>query len=294
MPVQSLYELARQRLIKNIDLVRDIGDLPYSFLGPPVLRFIQNPDQLAELETKCPQILGETGEIWLRFIKRDIPDWSKKPHEPKDPNNWGKVYRKLKRDAEIEKHADEVALKQKMKALQNDRAQNKTMIVDSRMAYGAGASRVFTGRTSTPWGVPSGAPVKTGKVAFDKLKRGMFDRGRERPKASHIPAHILAQRKTTVRQAPARMVRMEETKAPREQAAPVAKKPEQQPSASASAAQARIKQRPAPPTRTSLPAGQQFNAPKPVASTGPSGVAPPPKRKREPYSMFQPKKRKML
>ena len=295
MPVQSLYELARQRLIKNIDLVRDIGDLPYSFLGPPVLRFIQNPDQLAELESKCPQILGETGEIWLRFIKRDIPDWSKKSHEPKDPKNWSKVYRKLKREAELEKHADEVALKQKMKALQNDRAQNKTMIVDSRMAYGAGASRIFTGRTSTPWGVPSGAPAKTGKVAFDKLKRGMFDRGRERPKASHIPAHILEQRKTTVRQAPARMVRMEETKAPRAIAAPVAKKPEQLPSTSSStlSTQPRITQRPAPPTRTSLPAGQQFNAPKPRAPSGPSGVAIPPKRKKEEYSLFQPKKRKM-
>jgi len=292
MPVQSLYELARQRLIKNIDLVRDVGDLPYSFLGPPVLRFIQNPDQLAELESKCPQLLGETGEIWLRFIKRDIPDWSKKPHEPKDPRNWSKVYRKLKREAELEKHADEGALKQRMKALQNDRAQNKTLIVDSRMAYGAGASRVFTGRTTTPWGVPSGAPAKTGKVAFDKLKRGMFDRGRERPKASQIPAHILAQRKTTVRQAPARMVRMEETKVPKTTVEPVAKKPEQIPSASTSMAQPRITQRPAPPTRTSLPTGQQFNAPKLRAPTGQSGAVPAPKRKREEYSMFQPRKRR--
>jgi elongin-A len=89
MPVASLFELARQRLIKNIDMLRDVGDLPYSFLQP-VLRFVQSPDQLLELEANCPQLLGETGEIWLRFIKRDIPDWEKKPHEPRDPRNWRK------------------------------------------------------------------------------------------------------------------------------------------------------------------------------------------------------------
>ena len=190
MPVASLFELARQRLIKNIDMLRDVGDLPYSFLQP-VLRFVQSPDQLLELEANCPQLLGETGEIWLRFIKRDIPDWEKKPHEPRDPRNWSKVYRKLKKDAELEKEADKEALKQQMQALQKDRAQNKTLIVETRFGYGAGASKMFTGRTTSSWGQPSGAPAKTGKAAFDKLKRGMFDHGRERPKASHIPQHLL-------------------------------------------------------------------------------------------------------
>lgn len=42
MGVSTLFELARQRLIKNIDMLNDVGDIPYSFLEP-VLRFIQNP-----------------------------------------------------------------------------------------------------------------------------------------------------------------------------------------------------------------------------------------------------------
>lgn len=302
MPALSLFELARQRLIKNIDMLRDVGDLPYSFLQP-VLRFVQSPDQLMELESNCPQLLGETGEIWLRFIKRDIPDWEKKPHEPRDPKNWSKVYRKLKKDAEREKQADEEALKQQMKALQNDRAQNKTLIVDSRIGYGSGGSRMFTGRTTTSWGQPSGAPAKTGKAAFDKLKRGMFDHGRERPKASQIPAHILAQRKNAVRQAPARMIRMAESEAPRsmvlsrQASTSMANKPEPSKPAPASTNRPTITQRPAPqqrnppPTRTSLPTGQQFSVPKPRPTS--SGVAPAPKRKREEYSMFQPKKKRV-
>jgi elongin-A len=300
MPVSSLFEIARQRLIKNIDLLNDVGDLPYSFLQP-VIRFIQNPAQLQELEVNSPQLVGETGEVWMRFIKRDIPNWEKKPHEPRDPQNWGKVYRKLKKDAEKEKQADEEALKQKMRALQQDRAQNKTLIVDSRLGYGAGSSRILTGRTTSSWGAPSGAPTKTGKVAFDKLKRGMFDRSRERP-TTHIPAHILAQRKTTVSKAPARMIRMAENEAPRTMVlsksaeAAVTKKPEPQPSSSTPKPRPQITQKPvpqqskAPPIRTSLPAGRQFTAPRP--SAGESRATPAPKRKREEYSMFQPKKRR--
>ncbi|KAH7378288.1 RNA polymerase II transcription factor SIII subunit A-domain-containing protein [Pyrenochaeta sp. MPI-SDFR-AT-0127] len=301
MPVPSLFELARQRLIKNIDMLNDVGDIPFSFLEP-VLRFIQNPDQLQELEENCTQLLGETGDIWLRFIKRDIPDWNKKPHEPRDPRNWSKVYRKLKKDMEKEKQADADALKQQMQALQKDRAQNKTLIVDSRVGYGAGSSRMFTSRAhTTSWGAPTGAPPKTGKVAFDKLKRGIFDHKRERPKAQQMPAHVLAQRKTTIRQAPARMVRMAENEAPRsmvlskQASASVAKKAEPLPST----ARPQITQKPVPqqrsaPQRTSLPAGQQFSAPRLKPPTQESGAGSVPKRKREEYSLFhQPKRRKM-
>ncbi|KAJ8111886.1 hypothetical protein OPT61_g5632 [Boeremia exigua] len=120
MPVSSLYELARQRLIKNIDMLTDIGDIPFSFLEP-VLRHIQNPAQLQELEENCPQIQGETGEIWKRYIRRDIPNWDKKPHTPRDPKKWSMVYRKLMRDAEKEKLEQEAQLKQHFKQLEAGR-----------------------------------------------------------------------------------------------------------------------------------------------------------------------------
>lgn len=305
MPVPTLFELARQRLIKNIDMLNDVGDLPYSFLEP-VLRFIQNPDQLQQLEENCTQLLGETGDIWLRFIKRDIPNWETRPHEPRDPRNWSKVYRKLKKDMDKEKEADAEALKEQMRALQKDRAQNKTLIVDSKISYGPNGSRFFGSRGSgggSSWGPPSGAPPKTGKIAFDKLRRGVFDHKRERP-TLQLPAHILAQRKTQLKQAPARMVRMaeNEAQAPRSMllskpaASSMAKKTEQLPRIN----KPQITQRPAPqpkapPSRTSLPAGQQFHAPKPKVPVQEASVATgtAPKRKREQYSMFQPKKRKL-
>jgi len=297
MPVPSLFELARQRLIRNIDLLNDIGDLPFSFLEP-VLRNIQNPVQLEELEENCPQLQGETGAIWMKFIKRDIPNWQTKRYEPRNARNWSKAYRMLKKEAEKEKLAQEGALKDKMQALQQDRAQNKTLIVDSKIGYGARSSTISMGGSSSRWG-GSGAPAKTGKVAMDKLKRGIFDHKRERPKTAQMPSHLLAARKNLPKTAPAHMVRMAEQERPRNigiskpAAASVARKTEP-PSAMK---QPQITHRPVPqqstaPPRVSLPAGQHFTAPKPKSSALVSRASSAPKRKAEEPSLFH-KRRKL-
>ncbi|KAF2244871.1 hypothetical protein BU26DRAFT_490975 [Trematosphaeria pertusa] len=305
MPALSLFDLSKQRMIQNIHMLTDIGDLPYSFLAP-VLRHIQNPDQLAELEGNCPQVLGETGDIWLRFIKRDIPNWDKKPFEPRDAKNWSKAYRKLKRDAEKEEEAQKEALKQQMQALQKNRIGHQTTIVEGRTGYGPSARRkgfAFGGAgASTSWGNPA-APAKTGKAVFDKLRRGIFDQKQARPKASQMPMHMLAERRATVKQAPARLVRMQENEAPkrmvisREASASLARSN----SVPSSASGPKITSRPAPqttvataekPRRTHLPVGQQFSAPK-LQPQRPAG-APVPKRRREAPSIFHnPKRRKV-
>lgn len=300
MPVSSLYELARQRLIKNIDMLTDIGDIPFSFLEP-VLRHIQNPQQLQELEENCPQIQGETKEIWKRYIRRDVPDWETKPHTPRDDKNWSKVYRKLMRDAEKEKLDQENQLKQQMKALQAGREDNKTVIMTTNKSYG---------RTGGHWSMGSGRdygraapPAKTGKVAMDKLKRGMFDRNQARTKAVQTPQHQLAMKKQMVSAIPERLVRMAQQEAPRtmvlskQASASAAERRVPKPAAS----QPNIKQRPAvvpthpvAPPRTSLPAGQQFSAPKLKPTAHGVGAASAPKRKREGSSMFQPTKQRRV
>lgn len=311
MPANSLYEMARQRLIKNIHLLDSVGDLPFHFVQP-VLRFVQNPDQLQLLEENCEQLRGETGKIWLRFIKRDIPNWESRTYQPRDPKNWSKAYRKLKREAENEKLVQEEELKQQLKAV--DRTKTKTQIVDSRAALGA--ARMFSTHRSacnTSWGPATGAPAKTGKVAFDKLKRGIFDHKRERPTLQSMSADVLAQRRTKLKQAPAHMVRMAANEGPqrrieeaRQAADSAAKKAEVRPSASVPLAkETKITQRPvvqksAPPTRTSLPKDyhtqRQRSPVVNVVATPTATPAPTVKRKRPErpeYSMFQPKKRKL-
>ncbi|KAH7119088.1 RNA polymerase II transcription factor SIII subunit A-domain-containing protein [Dendryphion nanum] len=293
MPAASLYEIAKTRLIQNIGMLNDIGDLPYSFLAP-VLRHVQVPAQLLELEQNCGQIVGETGEIWLRFIKRDIPDWEKKSHTPRDPKNWSRVYRKLKKEAEQEKQEQEEKLRETMRALQQSRAGMQTKIIESRVPIDPNAARrrAMSARSSG-WGTP-GAPLKTGKAAFDKLRRGMFDQKQARPKASRLPAHILAQRKTTVSQAPERLVRMKEAEA----SSSAVQRPSHPIPESGYSSTPKLQQNTSnaantdKPSRTSLPAAFHLNAAKirsqPIAPPGPQ----PQKRKREEPNLFMQRKRK--
>jgi elongin-A len=299
MPAPTLYNLAKTRLIQNITLLTDIGDLPYSFLAP-ILRHIQNPAQLALLETTCPQLLGETGEIWLRFIKRDIPNWEHKPHSPKDPKNWSKVYKKLVKEAEREKLEAQEQLKQQMAAL-NEKRSNKTQIIEGNVGVNHAARA--RARGSSSWGERSGAPAKTGKAAFDKLRRGMFDQKMARPKAALLPAHLLAQRRGMVKQAPERLVRMNEIEASARsmvvsKGAAVsvgARNPTLHTSEGPPFPKPIIRQRSAaspdaPPQRPHLPAGQQFSAPKirPQAAAPQAGQ----KRRREEPNLFHQQKRR--
>ncbi|KAL1609529.1 hypothetical protein SLS59_001035 [Nothophoma quercina] len=301
MPVPSLYELARQRLIKNIDMLTDVGDIPFDFLEP-VLRHIQNPAQLQELEENCEQLQGRTGEIWKRYIKRDVPDWDKKPHRPSDERNWSKVYRKLMRDAEKEKQDQENQLKEQMKALQAGRDVNKTVIMTTSKSYGARPG----GHWSTSGGGSFGRsapPAKTGKVAMDKLKRGMFDRNQARTKALQTPQQQLAMKKNMVSAIPERLVRMAQQEAPKKM---MLSKQASESTADRRApvkstlGQQQIKQRPAPapersvaPPRTSL-AGQQVTAPRLKPTANGVGSSSAPKRKREGSSMFQPTKQRRV
>jgi elongin-A len=318
MPVPRLYEMAKTRLIQNISLLTDIGDIPYNFMAP-ILRRIESPDQLIELETNCPQILGETGDMWLRFIKRDVPDWDKKPHEPNDARNWSKVYKKLRREAEKVEEEQREKLKEQMQALQKNRAGNQTQIVDSRIAFDPRAGKTSgwggSGGGSSRWG--SGAPAKTGKAAFDKLKRGIFDTSRERPKAAQMPSHLLQQRKGAVKEAPARLLRMNESTATapsrivvsRGSTAGLAGRSNSSITAGRST-DPTARNNPTPPLpkpvihtrratsppkfeRASLPADQHFTAP-PIGSqtAGASRAVPGPKRKREAPNLFMPRKKR--
>lgn len=287
MPVPSLYELARQRIISNIQNLDDVGDLPWQFIGP-IIRHVQSPTQLITLEENCPQIKGETGDIWLRFIKRDIPKWETKPHEPRDPKNWSKVYRRLQRDAEREKAAQEEKLKQELLAMQKKK-QEKTLVLDGI---------VKTRKTgSSGWG-NSGAPAKTGRAALDKLKRGMFDIKREKPKTSMTPNHLLAQRKGIVTSIPQRLVRMAANEAPTVQAEASKVQPAASRAQQPARPQPKIRQvnaaspPAAPPARPRLPPGQTFTAPRIKTQNGGSATGSGLKRKREEPNIFMAKKRK--
>ncbi|KAF2743891.1 hypothetical protein M011DRAFT_480418 [Sporormia fimetaria CBS 119925] len=314
MPAQTLYDLARTRLIASIDLLDDIGDLPYTFMSP-ILKHILSASQLLTLERNSPQIVGETGELWLKFIQRDIPNWESKPHEPKDPKNWSKVYFKLLREAEREKQAEDAALRAKLRALKEEKEGQKSQILVGAMPTRRPVSSGWGGSGS------STAPSKTGKAALDKLRRGMHDQKLAYgPQALRLPAHVLAQRKGQVTAAPQRMIRTMELERQRKSHAGATSSPaSSNPASQESGKEAERKPvrrnetretdliRPKPaasPERPRLPPGQTFTAPKIRKVTAVGAAAETPsaknqgvgavKKKRETPALFMPQKKRKV
>ncbi|KAL9127570.1 MAG: hypothetical protein Q9217_003587 [Psora testacea] len=129
MPVQPLSHMARRACIKNIRQITDVGDTPYEVVRPVLLR-IENPEHLRQIEERSPQICGADAEIWRELIKRDIPNWGTKAHEPKNPSNYYKVYRKLLKESKKEVDQDAQLLKATLDGIKSKQAQNTAKQVE--------------------------------------------------------------------------------------------------------------------------------------------------------------------
>ena len=68
--------------------------------------------------------------MWLEFIKRDVPNWDKKPHIPRNPNSWYKVYRKLHAESMKEVDEDAVLLKAQMDRIKQEQAKKTIKAVE--------------------------------------------------------------------------------------------------------------------------------------------------------------------
>jgi elongin-A len=85
-----------------------------------------------QLEANSPQIIGRDGEIWLQFIKRDIPDWEKKQHQPKHPKNWWKLYNWLSEQTKKDREQGAEKLKAALDAVNDEREQNLAKVVSRK------------------------------------------------------------------------------------------------------------------------------------------------------------------
>ncbi|KAK3114439.1 hypothetical protein LTR53_007251 [Teratosphaeriaceae sp. CCFEE 6253] len=121
--------MAIRASIRNITSITDVSDMPYGICRP-ILRKINNPDQLHEIEINSPQIADSDAELWRAFIARDIPNWQDKIVEPKNPRSWWKVYRKLTRDETKAKGEQEEKLRAAMSGLTKKREENKATYVE--------------------------------------------------------------------------------------------------------------------------------------------------------------------
>lgn len=110
-----------------------------------------------------PQICGQDGEIWIEFIKRDVPNWDKKPYEPDNPKKWFKAYKKLVLDSQKEVENDAAELKATLDRIKQDQALHKAQQVELR-------------GVKVPEGMKSNGPV----ISLSTMPR-FYDKGTNPP-----------------------------------------------------------------------------------------------------------------
>ncbi|KLJ06058.1 hypothetical protein EMPG_10502 [Blastomyces silverae] len=130
MSVPSLVHLARKGCMKIIKRIDDIGLARYDLIRP-ILQKIENPEHLRELELKSPHLQEHDAELWMEFIKRDVPG-SAKLILPENPDSWYDVYHELLDKAAMEVDKDAERMKRALLGLDSQKARQSSKVVDTR------------------------------------------------------------------------------------------------------------------------------------------------------------------
>ncbi|KIX93119.1 uncharacterized protein Z520_11176 [Fonsecaea multimorphosa CBS 102226] len=208
MPADSLLDMARRACARNVHRITDIGDLDYDLIRPILLK-IESPEKLHQLELSSPQIIGHDAEIWLNFIKRDIPDWDTKRHEPSNPKNWYKVYKKLKAEATKDSSNDEAMLKAALADIQKGKEQNTAEIASTARSVGLYSSSNAPGpsrKARIAWNYISGKTGSKGASKMTLLEKIRKEARNAKAAKMNRPMHELHKKQTGVVKAPAQFV----------------------------------------------------------------------------------------
>ncbi|KAJ5178813.1 hypothetical protein N7492_002023 [Penicillium capsulatum] len=206
MPAPSLLQLATATAVKHHKWLHDIGNLPYVLVRPILLK-IDNPEKLHALEVLSPQIAEADRELWLEFIKRDIPQWEQYDL-PEQTRDWYGVYRGLREQVQKSLDADAQRLKSAIDGIQTERARLEPKIIPGPRG------RHVSGVRSAPrrrYG-----PSSFMRSDMSGSKKNSIFAPQRRNNALAIPTKDLSTRASQVRQAPRALV--EEHRRPVEQA----------------------------------------------------------------------------
>ncbi|KAL4933586.1 RNA polymerase II transcription factor SIII subunit A-domain-containing protein [Aspergillus undulatus] len=130
MPVPPLRQLCTATAIRNVKYLNDIGNIPY-VLARPFLVKIESPEKLRSLELQSPHLMQHDAELWLEFIKRDIPKWDE--YElPEQPDCWYDVYCALREEVQRTLDEDAEKLKMALEGITSERAKHSTVFVPDR------------------------------------------------------------------------------------------------------------------------------------------------------------------
>ena len=95
------------------------------------------------MEVLSPQIAEEDSEIWLDFIKRDIPQWER--YElPKKTNRWYEVYCDLREEVQRSLDADAAKMKMAIDGIKSERERLTPKIISGPRGRGLPGMRPST------------------------------------------------------------------------------------------------------------------------------------------------------
>ncbi|KAJ5657913.1 uncharacterized protein N7484_001562 [Penicillium longicatenatum] len=203
MPAPSLLQLAMATAVKHVKSLNDIGNLPYNLVRPILLK-VDNPEKLHAMEVLSPHLIEEDKELWLNFIRRDIPQWEQ--YElPENTHQWYEIYCDLREDVQRALDADAEKMKMALDGIKSERTRLTPKIIrghESRRSRFP--SKSFRPRTFT--GIPG--------ISADKKKSAIFSAPR-RNNALAVPTKHLSTRASQVKKAPISLI--EEHRQPTEQ-----------------------------------------------------------------------------
>ncbi|GFF88548.1 elongin-A [Aspergillus lentulus] len=227
MPPPSLLQLCTSTAIRNVKYLNDIGNVPYSLARPFLLK-IESPEKLRSLELLSPHIMEEDAELWLDFIKRDIPSWDEYDL-PEQPDCWYDVYCDLQQRVQKAVEEDAEKLKMALDGINSERAKHSAKFVTDRRIIPLPRERPtakqryasfdrkmggLTPRFASPRGGmgssdPLGAPVwsyeRPQLPRPEKKKSNIFNLTKRNPVLA-VPTKQLNNRASQVKQAPLSLI----------------------------------------------------------------------------------------
>ncbi|KAL3457492.1 RNA polymerase II transcription factor SIII subunit A-domain-containing protein [Aspergillus heterothallicus] len=240
MPAPTLRHLCTATAIRNVKYLNDIGNIPYDLARPFLLK-IESPEKLRSLELQSPHLMRDDVELWLEFIKRDIPR-SDEIELPEQPDCWYDVYCELRQQVQREVDEDAERLKMALDGISSERAKHSAILVDRRSLHlprerptakqryasfdrkMGGIAPVFSSKNrSGSSSDPQGSPIWSfGRPSAprESKKKNIFTATKRNP-ALAVPTKQLNNRATQIRQAPRSLI--EEHRRPPEPA--IAKRP---------------------------------------------------------------------
>ncbi|KAI8636654.1 RNA polymerase II transcription factor SIII subunit A-domain-containing protein [Parasitella parasitica] len=129
--VKSLVVSCQDTLTKYLDVVSEVGCVPYSLLKSSLVH--ATPQQLYKIEKANPDIAAESDELWLKhcLTYKDIRDDYYEHGLYREPKKWRELY--LNRFKENEKKRQ--LIKQKVKSqynkIQNEKEKRSIKVLHS-------------------------------------------------------------------------------------------------------------------------------------------------------------------